>query len=200
MEYSINDFSKYKQYLNTIDIVINGYFEDQKEYIFCKKGCAHCCKSGQYPCSELEFRYLQLGFFKIPLKEQLEVIKRIKALKAEYENIEDKKEFKYSCPFLDSNNVCTVYEYRPLICRTFGLLTITPKEKCVIPFCYTLGLNYSNVYDEKTKSIDFEKVKTDGYKNPPNARKTNIGTLTSPEMFEGEPLNFGEIKPLADWI
>ena len=84
MGYTIEDFTKYRQYLNTIDEVLAGYFEDQKEYIFCKKGCAHCCKTGQYPCSELEFRYLQLGFFKIPLKEQQEVIKRIQALKAVY--------------------------------------------------------------------------------------------------------------------
>lgn len=200
MGYTVEDFAKYRQYLNTIDQVLEGYFEEQKEYIFCKKGCAHCCKTGQYPCSELEFRYLQLGFFKIPLIEQQGVIKRIQALKAEYQKVEDKKEFKHTCPFLDENNLCTIYEYRPLICRTFGLLTITPKNSCVIPFCYTLGLNYSNVYNENSKSIDFEKVEKEGYKNPPYARKTNIGTLTSPEMFEGEPLDFGEIKALADWV
>ena len=200
MEYSIEDFTKYKQYLNTIDGVINSYFDEQKEYIFCKKGCAHCCKTGQFPCSELEFRYLQLGFFKIPMKEQQEVIKRIKSLKAEYKSVDDKEEYKYSCPFLDENNSCTIYEYRPLICRTFGLLTITPKGNCVVPFCYSLGLNYSNVYDEESKTIDFEKVKKEGYQKPPYARKTNIGTLTSPEMFEDEPLNFGEIKSLIDWI
>lgn len=200
MDYTIEDFTKFKQYLNTIDKVLNRYFEEQKEYICCKKGCAHCCETGQYPYSELEFKYLLLGFFRIPMQEQQEVIKKIKALKEEYEKTEDKSEFRYRCPFLSEEKVCTVYDYRGLICRTFGLLTITSQDKCVIPFCHSLGLNYSNVYDEENKRIDFDKVEKEGYKIFPNARKTNIKTLMSPDMFECEPLEFGEIKPLVEWL
>lgn len=200
MDYTIDDFSKYKQYLNTIDSVLKKYFEEQKEYIFCKKGCAYCCQKGQYPYSELEFKYLLLGFFRIPLKEQQNVIKRIKDLKEEWQKIENKNEYKYRCPFLDENNICTVYDYRGLICRTFGLLTITPSDKCVIPFCHSLGLNYSNVYDSENKKIDFEKVEKEGYKIFPNARKTNIKTLMSPEIFENDPIEFGEIKQMIEWM
>lgn len=200
MDYSLEDFTKFKQYLNTIDQVLEGYFEDQKEYIFCQKGCGHCCKNGQYPYSDLEAKFLLLGFFRIPMKEQQEVIKRIKALKEEYKNIENKKEFSYRCPFLDENNLCTVYDYRGLICRTFGLLTIHPSGKCSIPFCHSLGLNYSNVYDEENKRIDYDKVEAEGFKIFPNARKTNIKTLMSPEMFVDEPIIFGEIKSLIEWL
>lgn len=197
------DFEKlmrYKLYLNTIDEVLKGYFEEQKEYIFCKKGCSHCCETGQYPLSELELQFLSLGFYNLPMVEQQNVLKKIKDLKDEYEKIENKEDYKYSCPFLNEEKSCTIYDYRPLICRTFGLLTITPKEKCVIPFCYSLGLNYSNVYDENNKCIDYEKVQNDGFKIFPNARKTNLKTLMAPEMFEGEPLQFGEIKSLVDWL
>ena len=176
MDYSLEDFTKYKKYLNTIDQVLAGYFEDQKEYIFCKKGCAHCCETGQYPCSELEFKFLLLGFFKIPMAEQQKVIKRIKALKEEYKNIENKKDYKFRCPFLNEEGICDVYDYRFLICRTFGLLTILHNDKCIVPFCHSLGLNYSNVYDENNKRIDFDKVEKEGYKLPPNARKTNISS------------------------
>ncbi len=200
MEYNIDDFIKFKQYLNTIDEVLKGYFEHQKEYIFCKKGCAHCCEIGQYPYSELEFRYLLLGFFKIPLKEQQEVIKRIQNLKKEYQETEDKKEFRHRCPFLSEDKSCTVYEYRGLICRTFGLITLLDSGKCAIPFCQELGLNYSNVFDNKTRKIDFDEIEKRGYKNIPHPRKTNIKTLMSPEMFEGEPIDFGEIKSLIEWL
>ncbi len=200
MDYSLEDFIKFKQYLNTVDEVLNSYFEHQKEYLFCKKGCAYCCESGQYPYSELEFKYLLLGFFKIPLKEQQEVIKRIKALKEEYQNVENKKEFKYRCPFLSEEKICTVYDYRGLICRTFGLITLLDSGKCVIPFCHELGLNYSTVFDKSTKKFDFDKIEELGYKNIPHPRKTNIKTLMSPEMFENEPIEFGEIKNLVDWL
>ena len=200
MDYSFDDYSKYRQYLNTIDIALKGYFEEQKNYIFCKKGCGHCCERGQYPYSELEAKFLLLGFFKIPIQEQQKVIQKIVKTKEEYANTEDKENFSYACPFLNEEKVCTVYDFRGLICRTFGLLTIHPSGKCSIPFCHSLGLNYSNVYDEKNKRIDYDKVEALGFEIFPNARKTNIKTLMSPEMFEGEPLEFGEIKSLVDWL
>ena len=200
MDYSFEDYSKYRQYLNTIDIALNEYFEEQKDYIFCKKGCGHCCEKGQYPYSELEAKFLLLGFFKIPMHEQQKIIQNIIKTKEEYAKAEDKKNFSYACPFLNEEKICTVYDFRGLICRTFGLLTISPSGKCNIPFCYSLGLNYSNVYDEKNKRIDYDKVESLGFEKFPNARKTNIKTLMSPEMFEGEPLEFGEIKSLIEWL
>ena len=74
MSYSIEDFADYKAYLRTISKHLDFCFENQKEYICCKKGCAHCCESGQYPYSSLEFNYLLLGFFQIERNEQLKVI------------------------------------------------------------------------------------------------------------------------------
>ena len=70
MDYSFEDFAKYKQYLNTITKVLNEYFEDQKEYICCKVGCAHCCQHGQYPFSDLEFKYLLLGFLQLDIEKK----------------------------------------------------------------------------------------------------------------------------------
>lgn len=201
MDYTLEDFFVYKRYLNTIDVVLKGYFEDQKEYIFCKKGCSHCCEIGTYPYTDLEFKYLLLGFFRIPMKEQQKVIKRIQDLKKEYQECEDKKKFEHRCPFLDEDGVCTVYEYRGMICRTFGLITMLDDGGCVIPFCQELGLNYSNVYDPINKRIDMEKVKKLGFKNIPHPRKTSLKTIMSPEMFEGEsPIDFGERKALIEWL
>ena len=201
MDYTLEDFFVYKRYLNTIDEVLKRYFEDQKEYIFCKKGCSHCCEIGTYPYTDLEFKYLLLGFFRIPMKEQQKVIKRIQDLKKEYQECEDKKKFEHRCPFLDDDGVCTVYEYRGMICRTFGLITMLDDGGCVIPFCQELGLNYSNVYDPINKRIDMEKVKKLGFKNIPHPRKTSLKTIMSPEMFEGEsPIDFGERKALIEWL
>ena len=200
MDYSIEELSEYKKYLNTIDKVLEKYFEHQKEYIFCKKGCSHCCETGQYPYSELEYKYLILGFFKLPREEQEKIIIKIQNLKKEYDNFEDKKEFSHRCPFLNEDGICSVYEYRGVICRSFGLITLLDSGKCVIPFCHGLGLNYSNVYDPVKKGIDFKKVEELKYKNKPHARKTNIKTLMSPDMFVGEPLDFGETKALIEWF
>ena len=201
MDYAIEDFFKYKQYLNTIDKILERYFDEQKEYIFCKKGCSHCCERGVYPYTELEFKYLLLGFFKTSLTEQQEIVKRIKELKQEYDSCEDKKNFNHRCPFLDKDGICSVYEYRGVVCRTFGLITYLREEKgCAIPFCQELGLNYSNVYDPVNKRIDMDKVKELGFKNIPHPRRTTLNNIMSPEMFEGEPIDFGERKALIDWL
>lgn len=199
-DYSIEDFSKYKQYLNTLNEVLKRYFEDQREYLCCKAGCSHCCEHGDYPFSELEFQFLLLGFFRIPPEEQKEVIKRIQALKEEYASLQDKKEFSHRCPFLSENGECTVYDYRGLICRTFGLITKHESGKYTLPFCQELGLNYAKVYDSENKVLDYDKVKELGYKNLPNAYRTNLKALTSEELFEGEPIDFGEIHPMMHWL
>ena len=200
MEYSLEDFTKYKRYLNTINEVLEGYFENQKEYICCQKGCAHCCEKGQYPISQLEFNYLILGFFKLDMKKQQEVIRKIQALKEEYSKCEDKDLFMYRCPFLGDDNLCSVYEFRALICRTFGLITLHENGAYTLPFCNSLGLNYSKVYNPQNKKIDYEKVENLGSKEVPQAHRTDIKRLMSPEFFEDEPLDFGEIKSLIDWL
>ena len=164
MGYSIEDFADYKAYLRTISKHLDFCFENQKEYICCKKGCAHCCESGQYPYSSLEFNYLLLGFFQIERNEQLKVIQRIKNLKEEFFKTDDKKNFSYRCPFLSEDKVCTVYDFRGIICRTFGLLTELNDGSYTLPFCSSLGLNYSKVYNENTKKINYDAVEKNEYK------------------------------------
>lgn len=200
MEYDVEDFSRYKQYLNTLTKALDKCFEDQKEYLCCKKGCSYCCERGDYPYSQLEFNYLLLGFFKVEPKERMEIIKRIKKLKEEYSALEDKSKFSYRCPFLGDNGLCSVYEYRGLICRIFGIMTLEENGEYTIPFCQELGLNYSKVYNPNIKNFDYDKVKALGYKNYPRAHKVGLRNIMSKDFFEGEPINFGEEKPLIEWL
>ena len=200
MDFTSDDIVTYKKYLNTIDQVLNKYFEEQKEYICCKQGCSHCCERGEYPYSQIEYTFLIMGLLTLELAKQQEIIIRIKNLKKEYETRDKNKSFSHRCPFLGTDNNCMVYDYRGVICRTFGLLTEHSSGKYSLPFCHSLGLNYSKVYNTETKKIDYEAVKNLGYKNLPTPYRTNLKTLMSPEMFVGNPLNFGEIKPLIEWL
>lgn len=197
---NFEELQLYKQYLNTIQSVVNEYFENQKEYICCQKGCAHCCETGAYPFSRLEFDYLMIGFFKMNLKEQQGVIKRIQELKKEYETVENKEKFMYRCPFLNDEKICTVYDYRGFICRTFGLLKLNKDGKINMPFCQSLGLNYSKVYNREKKMLDENLVKDLGYKNTPKAYQIDLKTLMSKDLFKDVVLDFGEVKSLVDWL
>ena len=64
--------------------------------------------------------------------------------------------FMHECPFL-INNECSVYKYRGIICRTFGLLSSKDDETPKVPFCAYEGLNYSNVLDTSINIISEEK-------------------------------------------
>ena len=121
-------------------------------------------------------------------------------LKEEYQNSKSKESFMYRCPFLNSENTCTVYEYRGLICRIFGLLKPNKDGEIIMPFCQSLGLNYSNVYNREKKIIDDELVKKLGYKNTPKAYPLSFKNLMDKNLFEDEEVEFGEIQSLIEWL
>lgn len=199
MEFS--ELERYKKYLKSLDKILDKYFEDQKEYICCKKGCSHCCEKGSYPYSKTEFEYLLIGFFKLDSKEQQETIKRIKALKKEHESTENKREIMYRCPFLNESGICTVYDYRGLICRTFGLLKPDKNNEIIMPFCQSLGLNYSKIYNKAEKRLDETLIAKHNCKNRPKAYNIGLKTIMSKEFFADEtPIEFGEIKSLIEWL
>lgn len=64
-------------------------------------------------------------------------------------------------------------------------------RKPQIPFCSSLGLNYSNVYDLEKRSITVEKFKQTGLKIEPKIFNVSYKFLTN-ETFEK-----GLISPLA---
>ena len=197
------DFQKvdmYKKYLNTVQPILDGYFEEQKEFLCCTKGCAYCCEKGAYPFSELEFIYIMLGFLKLDIETREGVLSRIRDLKSQYEKCEDKKNFMYRCPFLGEDKVCTVYEFRGLICRTFGLIQKLSDGKTIMAFCREHGLNYAKVFDFETQKIDYDKVKELGYKNIPQAYLIGLKNLMSEEFLGENKIEFGEIKSLIEWL
>lgn len=191
------DFSKfkmYKQYLNTIQSILDKYFEAQKEYLCCKKGCSYCCEKGRYPYSRLEFEYLMLGLMELSDDEKSQIFERIDKLKKEYNGE------MYRCPFLNNEGCCSVYNYRGLICRTFGLIKPNKEGAIILPFCHTLGLNYSKVFNSQTRTLDMDLVEKCGYKNTPKAYNLSLTTLMDKDLFEDEPIEFGVIKDLYEWL
>ena len=188
----------YVTYLEFLDEKFQKFFAKQKPYIFCQKGCAKCCKNAQFPYSSIETAYLLYGFMKLDAGIQEEVDKNIKQV------LEDKKifkgeKFRYNCPFL-INNVCCVYEYRGLVCRSFGLMTNDINGKVQVPFCCFDGLNYSNVMDDEGKHVSREKFDKLGVEEEPTAFNVSYQFLTDPDFERGFNFVFGDKKPLIEWF
>ena len=190
----MNNFIKY---LNFLQNNLDKFFEQQTPYISCKKGCGLCCQNAQFPFSEMEFNYLIQGSLTLPKEMQQKVEENITKTKKEKSNFEGDI-FKYDCPFL-VDNVCSIYEHRGIVCRTFGLIEAT-EEKAKIPFCHSNGLNYSNVVDEEKKTISQEKYLSLNEKKRPLAYNINYKFLTSEKVEKEYGFEFGEKKPLIDWF
>ena len=130
-------FENYEKYLAFLNEKLQKFFESQKPFIFCHKGCAKCCKNAQFPYSLLEIRYLLAGFLKLDKETQDKIEENLQTIVKKKKKFRGKI-FKYECPFL-IDDVCSVYEYRGVICRTFGLMTNTLEQKLRAPFCYEKG-------------------------------------------------------------
>lgn len=195
----LEDYINYTTYLNYINQKLTQFFTAQEPYIFCEKGCAKCCQDGEYPFSKIEFDYILLGFSKLPKNTQQIILENVNKIKAEKQRCKNLP-FMYQCPFL-VNNECSVYEYRGLICRTFGLMyTVEGAEKPKIPFCAFQNLNYSNVLDKKTGIISTEKFKKLHINQIPLAYNVSYKFLTDKDFEELYGFKFGDKKALIDWF
>lgn len=194
---------KFYQFIRVIMERINSHFEDQKEYIHCKEGCSLCCERGEYPCSELEFEFLKQGFTQLTPDIQQQIVENIVKLKEEKSKFSGKM-FMHKCPFLIDHR-CSVYPFRMIICRTFGLSyyekgEYEEKNTLKVPFCIEQGLNYSEVYDQENKTFSTDLFKKTGYKKEPLTYNLSVEFLVKNFGQDIMHLDFGEFKRLLDWL
>lgn len=181
---------EYSKFINDFDKLLDVLFETQKQYIKCKKGCSKCCVRGEYPYSQLEFSYLTQGFISLPPNTKILVQQNIRNILMDRR--ESKEEiFEYVCPFL-INGECCVYDYRGIVCRTFGLCYYDDTQGYVrLPNCATEGLNYSEYFDSENNELDIIDVP-----------KVNlrIDRVFNSELAKKYNLDCGEIRPMIEWF
>lgn len=113
---------------------IEEYFEEHKDYICCKAGCSDCCEKGDYPVTEEELKHIMLGYSALDNESKIRVQNNIKDM-----------ERGGACPFL-LDKICSIYPYRPMVCKIHGLAYITKNNIVKVPYCANSGKNYAKVY------------------------------------------------------
>ena len=92
-------FKKYKLLLQEIDQLSANLEDIHRKHMKCKNGCDSCCID--FSIFPIEFHYIQNN------------------LKKENPTLKEKSKNDV-CAFLN-NHSCTIYQYRPIMCRTHGL-------------------------------------------------------------------------------
>ena len=120
----------------------------KKNGVKCLRGCHECCSTGFFDITLLDALHLRDSLKKVPAhirkkvvdraNEQLDVLERkgafsrkdplLRSLKS-IDSI-SRRSAKMSCPALDDNGACLIYEHRPHICRIFGP-TVRGKRRAV---------------------------------------------------------------------
>lgn len=174
---------KYEKFLSDFDEKIATYFEEQSEYICCKEGCSGCCEIGDYPFTQLEMMYLMQGYKSLPTNVQLQVRDNLMAVKRNRVSTH----LYYKCPFL-INNKCSVYKYRGITCRTYGLAYLCDDKTVKMPECVHEGLCYSNALDGDYLAVE------------PIKENLNLLSITQSKLAKKYKLDFGPSRSLIDWF
>lgn len=174
---------KYEKFLKELDKKLDKYFKEQSEYICCKEGCSGCCEIGDYPFTQLEMMYLMEGFKSLPQDIKVQVRDSLYKIK----NNRVSTHLFYKCPFL-INNRCSVYKYRGITCRTYGLAYLTENNIVKVPECVNQNLCYKDVYENN-------ELLTEPVKENLSLIKLTTGALASKYK-----LDFGPSRSLIDWF
>ena len=111
---SLSGESYFKK-LEQLYIFLDDIFSFFGKFTPCRKGCSYCC-------------YIEISISSIEA-EYIENKLRIK----QAPNLDRKEFFGTPCPFLN-NNACSIYKYRPFVCRRHHALFDNP-EWCNLDLC-----------------------------------------------------------------
>ena len=134
-------FEKYKAAVDMADQVFARIQKDYPECVTCKIKCADCCHA-LFDLTLIEAIYINYQFKKtIKGKDKIRLIEKAnradrkthmakrqaykskKAGKNETEILMDIAAERVRCPLLNDDEMCDLYEYRPITCRLYGIPT-----------------------------------------------------------------------------
>jgi Fe-S-cluster containining protein len=125
----------------------------EKHGVQCKPGCYECCSAGFFDITLLDAIHLKSALRGVPAdvrnrviakaSEQLDALEKKNAFSRKDPLLKSlpaidaisRRSAKMSCPALDENGGCLIYEQRPHICRIFGPTIRGPRRAVRLEGC-----------------------------------------------------------------
>jgi len=136
-------FVKYEAVVNMVDQVFDRVKQEYPKEVFCREKCSDCCYA-IFDLTLIEALYLNHKFNEnFSGKEKAELIaiadktdralakmkrdayKKVKDGADQLEIVGKMSQERVRCPLLGENDLCLMYEYRPITCRVYGIPTST---------------------------------------------------------------------------
>ncbi|WP_320043322.1 YkgJ family cysteine cluster protein [uncultured Desulfobacter sp.] len=136
-------FVKYEAVVSMVDQVFDRVKKEFPKEVFCREKCSDCCYA-IFDLTLIEALYLNHKFnekFSGPEKATLIAIadktdralakmkrdayKKVKDGADQLEIVGRMSQERVRCPLLGENNLCLMYEHRPITCRVYGIPTST---------------------------------------------------------------------------
>ena len=137
-------FVKYEALVQMVDAVFDKVKNEYPKEVFCREKCSDCCYA-IFDLTLIEALYLKDKFStkfsgkekndlieiadktdRVLVKMKREAFKKVKKdTSSELEVIGKMSQERVRCPLLGENNLCIMYENRPITCRVYGIPTST---------------------------------------------------------------------------
>jgi len=128
-------FQRYESLVAKVNQAFQKMQEEYGECIKCKLHCSDCCHA-IFGLFLIEAAYIQRHFKELSIKEKRAALLRGKNSEKEHKELEKRLKLhanghhvtSYSlskerirCPLLNDHQECTLYVYRPITCRVYGI-------------------------------------------------------------------------------
>ncbi|MGD9823691.1 YkgJ family cysteine cluster protein [Desulfobacter sp.] len=136
-------FVKYEAVVGMVDQVFDRVKKEFPKEVFCREKCSDCCYA-IFDLTLIEALYLnhkfnetfsgneKADFIAIAdktdralAKMKRDAYKKVKQGADQLEIVAKMSQERVRCPLLGENNLCRMYEYRPITCRVYGIPTST---------------------------------------------------------------------------
>lgn len=141
---NLNDhFAKYEAVVQMADAVFERVKKEFPKEVFCREKCSDCCYA-IFDLTLIEALYLKDKFLlkfsgqqkndliqiadktdRVLTKMKRDASKAIKNGADQLEIVAKMSQERVRCPLLGEDNLCVMYEHRPITCRVYGIPTST---------------------------------------------------------------------------
>jgi Fe-S-cluster containining protein len=205
------EFAGFRALVDEVDAGSAAFVAAYPGEVRCKAGCSECCRSF-FEVGLVDGLYLLKGVAALPPAERAAAVERawaaLKAIDATRQETDPHArpstdfvkdlDLDYArslsgvyCPLLDAGGGCSIYYWRPMVCRYYGLPRAHPAAPDQLDYCY---LNFRGLRAAGSEPVDVPAMDVAGWRR----RLDELEGALAERLFGSRALRFS--APIAEYV